>query len=89
MGDTDNKFCTIYIIVIILLNLLNHYLLRGGYLPNSSLRDAGSVGYYWSSTPNGNTLAYYMSLNWMSAYAGSSACNNRSDGQSVRCVAAG
>ena len=57
MGDTDDKFCTIYIIVTI---LLNHYLLRGGYVSNSSLYNVGSVGYYWSSTPYSSNNAYIL-----------------------------
>ena len=83
MGDTDDKFCTIYIIVTI---LLNHYLLRGGYVSNSSLYNVGSVGYYWSSTPYSSNNAYILlfSSNTITAvYTG------RDLGYSVRCVAAG
>ena len=82
MGDTDDKFCTIYIIVTI---LLNHYLLRGG-LSNSSLYDAGSRGYCWSSTPYGSNYAYV--LDFYSGYVDSN-YNSRYYGHSVRCVAAG
>ena len=83
MGDTDDKFCTIYIIVTI---LLNHYLLRGGFLSYSSLSDAGSRGYYWSSTPNGFSYAYglYFGSGYVDTYL-----NYRYLGYSVRCVAAG
>ena len=84
MGDTDDKFCTIYIIVTI---LLNHYLLRGGYLYGSSLYDAGSYGDYWSSTPNGSSNAYY--LYFSSGYVGTDGSYRRYYGRSVRCVAAG
>ena len=83
MGDTDDKFCTIYIIVTI---LLNHYLLRGGYVGNSSLYNVGSVGYYWSTTPYSSNNAYILlfSSNTITAdYTG------RDLGYSVRCVAAG
>ena len=83
MGDTDDKFCTIYIIVTI---LLNHYLLRGGYLDYSSLYAAGLGGDYWSSTPYSSSYAYYLSL-----YSGGVSASNgyRYSGYSVRCMAAG
>ena len=64
----------------------NHYLLRGGYLGNNSLRNAGSHGYYWSSTSDGANLAYL--LGFGSDYANTSYIS-RYDGLSVRCVAAG
>ena len=82
MGDTDSKVCTFYIIVII---LLNHYLLRGGYVSNSSLYNVGSVGYYWSSTPNGSSDAYYLAFSSGTV----STDGYRYRGRSVRCVAAG
>lgn len=83
MGDTDSRVCTFYIIVII---LLNHYLLRGSYLSNSSLYDAGSYGFYWSSTPYGSNSAYVLLF-----YSGCiiTDFNFRYFGFSVRCVAAG
>ena len=63
-----------------------YYLLRGGNLASSSLYDAGSDGYYWSSTPNGSSRAYFL-------YFISGGVNTIYDfrylGQSVRCVAAG
>ena len=63
-----------------------YYLLRGGDLYDSSLGTAGSYGYYWSSTPDGSSNAYFLSffsgyiytLNYYRYY-----------GLSVRCVAAG
>ena len=67
--------------------LLNHYLLRGGDLYNSSLNNAGSYGYYRSSAPNGSSYAcslYFYSDNVNDSYVG-----YRYDGFSVRCVAAG
>ena len=69
-------------------NFMNapYYLLRGGHLNSSSLGSAGSVGYYWSSTPNGSSLAYY--LNFDSGNVGTY-LSSRYNGQSVRCVAAG
>ena len=53
-----------------------YYLLRGGYLSNSSLSLAGSYGSYWSSTPfrSGNV---------------NTDTGLRYNGRSVRCVAAG
>lgn len=69
-------------------NFMNapYYLLRGGNLNSSSLNDAGLFGYYWSSTPNGSSRAYYLNF-------GSAGVNTYYDrryyGQSVRCVAAG
>ena len=63
-----------------------YYLLRGGYLYNSLLDAAGSNGYYWSSTPNGSSYAYY--LNFLSGYIHAS-YGYRYHGFSVRCVAAG
>ena len=63
-----------------------YYLLRGGYLGNSSLSYAGSDGYYWSSTPNGSSYAYslYFSSGYVNTYL-----DRRYLGLSVRCVAAG
>ena len=63
-----------------------YYLLRGGYLRNSSLTNAGSDGYYWSSTPYGSSYAYLLYF-----YSGGVSTNygTRYGGQSVRCVAAG
>ena len=64
-----------------------YYLLRGGDLSSSSLVSAGSLGYYWSSTPNGSSLAY--SLYFLSGNVYASYSNFRYYGFSVRCVAAG
>ena len=63
-----------------------YYLLRGGYLGNSSLRSAGSYGFYWSSTPNASSGAYGLSFDsgTVNTYGGS-----RYNGFPVRCVAAG
>ena len=63
-----------------------YYLLRGGDLNNSSLYGAGSFGYYWSSTPNGSSGAYYLYLDSGSV---STYSYYRYYGFSVRCVAAG
>ena len=63
-----------------------YYLLRGGYLFNSSLFSAGSYGSYWSSTPNGSSDAYF--LYFTSGYVYMN-YDYRYDGFSVRCVAAG
>lgn len=68
-------------------NFMNapYYLLRGGYLFDSSLSFARSYGYYWSSTPSGSSFAYALYF-----YSGGVAAHyfDRYDGQSVRCVAA-
>lgn len=68
--------------------LLNHYLLRGGRIYNSSLSSVGSGGFYWSSTPNSSSNAYNLNFgsgNVNASYSGS----GRYLGFSVRCVAAG
>ena len=64
----------------------SYYLLRGGFLSYSSLSDAGSRGYYWSSTPNGFSYAYglYFGSGYVDTYL-----NYRYLDYSVRCVAAG
>ena len=63
-----------------------YYLLRGGYLRNSSLYRAGSSGFYWASTPDGSNTAYdlLVTSGWAGVDYGS-----RYIGYSVRCVAAG
>ena len=68
-------------------NFMNapYYLLRGGNLDNSSLYGAGSGGYCWSSTPNGSSSAYFLSISGaLYTYY-----FDRYYGFSVRCVAAG
>ena len=69
-------------------NFMNapYYLLRGGWLRDSSLYDAGSAGNYWSSTPSGSNRAHYLYFT-----SGSIDTYNfyRYLGLSVRCVAAG
>ncbi len=68
-------------------NFMNspYYLLRGGYLVSSSLSDAGSDGYYWSSTPFGSNYAHTLLFSSGGMYVGS---YGRYGGRSVRCVAA-
>ena len=63
-----------------------YYLLRGGYLDNSSLIYAKSYGYYWASTPDDPSGAYELSV-----YSGNVTTyyGDRYNGRSVRCVAAG
>ena len=63
-----------------------YYLLRGGYLLDSSLYGAGSYGYYWSSTPNGSSYAFHLYFLSGRVYTYGS---YRFYGQPVRCVAAG
>lgn len=85
-------------------NFMNapYYLLRGGYLYNSSLDATESLGHYWSSTPNGSSYAYHLVF-----FAGTSVGPgggvggvidggvdayqdiSRYYGLSIRCVAAG
>ena len=55
-----------------------------GYGIGTSLLDAGSLGYYWSSVPRSDSsLAWSLDFNSSVHYAGS---NYRDDGQSVRPV---
>lgn len=61
------------------------YLLRGGYLGSTTLRDAGSYGDYWSSTPRSSIHSYEM--NFASGYM-SVHDTGRYYGLSVRCIAA-
>lgn len=63
-----------------------YYLLRGSRLYGSSLSNAGSNGYYWSSTPSGSSYAY--NLYFYSGYVSTNGYA-RYYSQSVRCVAAG
>ena len=51
---------------------------------NGSVYDVGSIGVYWSSTPNGSDIAYDLSLNSGKVYIGHS---YRCAGRSVRLVA--
>ena len=69
-------------------NFMNapYYLLRGGDLVNWSLDNAGSDGFYWSSTPY-SSLAYYLRIYSGNVYADD--YYGRVYGFSVRCVAAG
>ena len=69
-----------------MISLPNHYLLRGGNLLNSMLTNAGSYDFYWASTPNGSSFAYY--LYFRSGYIAMTG-DSRYLGLSVRCVAAG
>ena len=69
-------------------NFMNapYYLLRGGALNDSSLLNAGSYGFYWSSTPSVSSPAYF--LLFLSGFV-STLFDGRFLGLSVRCVAAG
>jgi len=58
--------------------------LLAGYYYNGSFDSGGPGGYYWSSTANSSTNAYYLAF-----YSGSvrlADSNNRRRGRSVRCV---
>ncbi len=61
------------------------YLVDGGSVNNSSLPNAGSSGYYWSSTAYSAPYAY--SLYFNSSNVLPSGVSNRYLGFSVRCVA--
>lgn len=69
-------------------NFMNapYYLLRGGNLSRSSLSEAGSSGYYWSSTPEGSSYAYNLIFFLGNVYT---LYDYRYRGHSVRCVTAG
>lgn len=62
-----------------------YYLLHGGWLDGSSRQEAGSYGYYWSSTSisSDNAYSFYIGM------GGSNGGDYRYYGLSVRCVAAG
>ncbi len=62
-----------------------YYFVYGGDVNNSSLSNAGSGGYYWSSTADSATNAYLLYFN--SSNVLPSASNGRYFGFSVRCVA--
>lgn len=71
-------------------NFMNapYYLLRDGYLYNSSLDFVESRGYYWLSRPDGSDAAYSLVVESNNVYV-LGIYNWRYTGQSVRCVAAG
>ncbi len=56
----------------------------GGYGSGSSVSNAGSWGYYWSSTYNNTNNAYI--LNFSSGSVNPQNNNNKYNGQAVRCV---
>ncbi len=62
-----------------------YYFVYGGNVYHSSLYTAGSYGYYWSSTANSGTNAYYLYFNSSSVIPSSN--DARYYGNSVRCVA--
>ena len=70
-------------------NFMNapYYLLRDGYLYNSSLDFVESRGYYWLSRPDGSDAAYSLVVESNNVYV-LGIYNWRYTGQSVRCVAA-
>ncbi len=63
------------------------YFQYGGYVNNATLYNAGSNGYYWSSTPNTSNANRAYNLYLDSSDANPSDNNFRSNGFSVRCVA--
>ena len=64
-----------------------YYFNPSGYVLSGSLRDAGRVGYYWSSTAySSSSYAYYLYFGSGGVFP-SSYYNYRYRGQSVRCLA--
>ncbi len=61
------------------------YFQYSGRAISGGIRDVGSDGYYWSSTPSGSTNAYRLNLD--SSTANLSYTNARYYGISVRCLA--
>ena len=57
---------------------------RGGYVSGSSLRSSGYYGYYWSSTVNDSSTAYYLDFYATNVFLNN---GNRYYGRLVRCVA--
>jgi uncharacterized protein (TIGR02145 family) len=55
-----------------------------GGLYNSGLYYQGGVGYYWSSTVDSGTYAYY--LYFSASYVVPANYNNKRNGFAVRCV---
>ena len=60
------------------------FLPAAGHRNGTSLYNAGSNGYYWSSSPNGNNLANYLSFS--SSSHGVNGSGNRYYGRTVRPV---
>ena len=58
-----------------------------GHVNSGSLNDAGSYGYYWSSTAYSSTYAYTLYFYSGYVYPSSNISLYRYDGQSVRCLA--
>ncbi|MBQ3296637.1 hypothetical protein IJH01_00695, partial [Candidatus Saccharibacteria bacterium] len=56
-----------------------------GYFLTASARNRGSSGYYWSSSANYSSSAYYLSFLSTNVYPGSNS-NNKYYGRSVRCL---
>ena len=62
---------------------LQVFLPAAGYRNNSDLNNAGSNGYYWSSSVNNSNNAYNLNFNVSNVDWNN---NNRYNGQSVRPV---
>ena len=54
------------------------------YDSGGSLHDVGYRGFYWSVTPNGNSVYYLYFGN--AGYVDPAFCDYRTEGQSVRCL---
>ena len=60
------------------------FFVRGGSVVGSSLNDSGNNGYYWSSSVDVGSDAYYASL--LSSFINSASRNSRLTGRSIRCM---
>ena len=58
-----------------------------GYVDNSSRRNQGSLGIYWSSTVHSDRFAYYLVLNMNSSGVLPASDSYKYHGNSIRCIA--
>ncbi len=77
VGYAPNAFTTI-------MNTTPLYFIRSGNLGGTTLYNFGAGGYYWSSTVNSPSNAYYLYFN--STGLSPAVRSGRSSGRSVRCL---
>ncbi len=77
VGYAPNAFTTI-------MNTHPLYFIRSGYLNDTTLYSFGAYGYYWSSTVNSSSYAYY--LYFVSTALRPAYSSSRYVGRSVRCL---
>ncbi len=77
VGYAPDAFTTI-------MNTTPLYFIRSGRLDGTTLYNFGTNGYYWSSTVNSPSLAYYLGFN--STVLSPANRYYRSNGWSVRCL---